>query len=119
MHTIDDQTADECPPKSKASHNPSTQRQRKQEVGSEVGSLKTTSSRGRDVKRNLKLGIERVEQTVREPPEEEEDGDESTRQKTLPCSESTRTRESLVISSLHGARGGDDINVCRPAVSLS
>jgi hypothetical protein len=55
------------------SQNPSGNSQRTEEISTEIGRLKTTGHTRRDVEGRLEVGVESVEETICETPEEEED----------------------------------------------
>jgi len=78
-NAVDAEAGDEGPPITPISDDPSGIRQRADEVGTKVSSLKTTSFGGRDVQCGLKFGVQDIEETIGETPQEEEDGDQAHR----------------------------------------
>lgn len=74
--TVDAQAGNEGPPVTELSHDPTGVGERADEVGTEVGTLQTTGFRGSNVEGGLELGVQNIEETVGETPEEEEDSDQ-------------------------------------------
>lgn len=84
----------------KTTNNPSRISWRTNKISTKIRSLQTTCLSSSDVQCSLELGVQHIEETVGETPQEEEKGDETDRVDRLPDCEGGGTGETLVCDTL-------------------
>jgi hypothetical protein len=97
---VDSETEHEGVAVAKLAQKPSRVCERSDEVGTEVGGLKTGRLSLSDVQGNLEARVENIEKTVGEAPEEEEECNHGDRDDGLPGCQLRSTSDNAVVDTL-------------------
>jgi len=109
-HAVDPQSEHESVAVAESAQEPSGVGKRTDEVGTEVGGLKTGRLSLSDVQSNLEAGVEDIEKTIGETPEEEEECDHGNGNDGLPGSQLRSTSDDAVVNALATDILVDDLN---------
>lgn len=107
---VDRQSQNESVSVSEPPQEPTRVSKRTNKVRSKVRSLETRRFTLGDVESDLEAGVEDIEQTVREPPHEEEGSDERNRNDGLAGSELRGTGDNAVVDALAAGLFLDDLD---------